>query len=303
MRKPERIQPPAVPVEPSVPITGRWVWICRAQFEPYLFEELARLKAKPRALGLGAVESEQKAEGLVFARAGFRVVDAVGAKGRVEAWTLDTPVANACSAAVRAQADAVVLEAADTPRWVLCAFSRELTVKGADPVGGPKRMKREADALSRASLKVDEALEWLGDAPGRGETCVDLGAAPGGWTQRLLARGAKVIAVDPAKLKVPPSSRLKHVQDSAFRFQPQEPVEWLFCDMAWRPLEVAQLLAKWGRHRWAIRVVANIKLPMQEKWPMLDRVRETLSQGGWRDVKMRQLYHDRDEVTLTARSF
>jgi 23S rRNA (cytidine2498-2'-O)-methyltransferase len=292
---------PAVPFEPVAPITGRTVWLCRANFEAYLYEELERQKRSPRMLGLGAVESDAAGEA-VFGRAAFKVVDALGTQGTVEAWTLDTPLANGCSQAVRAQAEAAVL-LPGPKRWVLCAFSPALTVKGTDPAGGPKRMKREGGSISRASLKLEEAFEWLGDAPGRAETCVDLGAAPGGWTQRLLSRGARVIAVDPAKLKVPPSPKLKHVQDSAFRFQPAEPVEWLFCDMAWRPLEVAQLLAKWGRHRWAIRTVSNIKLPMKDKWPTLDRVRATLEGGGWRDVKMRQLYHDRDEVTLTARSY
>ena len=292
---------PAVPLEPIAPITRRQVWLCRPNFEAYLFEELEREKRSPRMLGAGAVESEPAVEP-VFGRAAFTAVDALGAQGTVEAWTLDTPLANGCSQAVRAAAEA--LELAPGPkRFVLCAFSPALTVKGADPIGGPRRMKREGDAISRASLKLEEAFEWLGDAPGRAETCVDLGAAPGGWTQRLLARGARVVAVDPAKLKVPASPKLRHVQDSAFRYAPEEPVEWLFCDMAWRPLEVAQLLAKWGRHRWAIRTVSNIKLPMKDKWPTLDRVRETLEQGGWRDVKMRQLYHDRDEVTLTARSY
>jgi 23S rRNA (cytidine2498-2'-O)-methyltransferase len=300
MRKPERIRTGAAPVEPLVPITGKTVWLCRPSFEPYLFEELARSKTNPRVLGAGAVECEKPGEP-VFGRAGFKVVDAFGTTGVVEAWTLDTDLAKGCSPSVREQAAAVPMEKGDA-RWVLCAFAPGLFVKGAEPIGRPQRMRREADSISRASMKLDEALEWLGDAPGRGETCVDLGAAPGGWTQRLLARGAKVIAVDPAKLKVQ-SPKLKHVQDSAFRFQPDEPVEWLFCDMAWRPLEVAQLLAKWGRHRWAIRTVSNIKLPMKDKWPTLDRVRATLEGGGWRDVKMRQLYHDRDEVTLTARSY
>jgi 23S rRNA (cytidine2498-2'-O)-methyltransferase len=71
--------------------------------------------------------------------------------------------------------------------------------------------------------------------------------------------------------------------------------------MAWRPLEVAQLLAKWGRRGWASHLVANIKLPMKDKNPLLLRVRQVLTEdGGWEGLTMRQLYHDRDEVTVTA---
>ena len=168
--------------------------------------------------------------------------------------------------------------------------------------GGRNRMRREAASPSRAAMKLEEALDWLGLEPGRGETCVDLGAAPGGWTQRLVARGAKVVAVDPAKLlpELAQNRLVRHRQESAFAYAPEEPSDWLFCDMAWRPLEVAQLLGKWARNRWATHLVANIKLPMKDKNPILFRVRQTLEEAGWSEVRIRQLYHDRDEVTLTA---
>jgi 23S rRNA (cytidine2498-2'-O)-methyltransferase len=71
--------------------------------------------------------------------------------------------------------------------------------------------------------------------------------------------------------------------------------------MAWRPLEVAALLAKWGRRRWARILVANIKLPMTRKAELLGRVRAILErEGEWRHVRAKQLYHDRDEITLSA---
>ena len=168
--------------------------------------------------------------------------------------------------------------------------------------GGRERMSRIAEAPSRASMKLEEALTRLRVTPGRGDLCADLGAAPGGWTQRLVARGARVIAVDPAKLlpALAQDARVEHVQASAFSFQPEEPVDWLFCDMAWRPLEVAELLGKWARKRWATHLVANIKLPMKDKNPILVRVRHTLETSGWNALQIRQLYHDRDEVTVTA---
>jgi 23S rRNA (cytidine2498-2'-O)-methyltransferase len=169
--------------------------------------------------------------------------------------------------------------------------------------GGRRRMRRAADAPSRAAMKLEEALDQLGHEPGRGEECADLGAAPGGWTQRLVERGARVVAVDPANLRpeLTRHPKVRHVKESAFSFEPEEPVDWLFCDMAWRPLEVAQLLAKWARRGWATHLVANIKLPMNDKNPILWRVRKTLEEAGWQKLRMRQLYHDRDEVTVTAR--
>ena len=191
--------------------------------------------------------------------------------------------------------------AAGSSLWMLGVVPAREAVSLAP--GGRQRMRRPKDSPSRAAMKLEEALELLGDAPGRGEVCADLGAAPGGWTQRLVARGARVVAVDPANLSpdLARHPKVRHVKESAFAYAPEEPLDWLFCDMAWRPLEVAQLLAKWARRGWATQLVANLKLPMKDKNPILWRARGILEEGGWRGVKMRQLYHDRDEVTVTAR--
>ena len=120
-------------------------------------------------------------------------------------------------------------------------------------------------------MKLGEALAWLGRGPEAGEVCVDLGASPGGWTYILHRRRAHVVAVDLGSLA--PSLRdqkgIEHLRMDAFRFAPELPADWLFCDMAFRPLEVAALLAKWGRKHWARFLVANIKLPMARRAAML----------------------------------
>ena len=112
-----------------------------------------------------------------------------------------------------------------------------------------------------------------------------------------------MIAVDPAKLRpeIAAKRNVEHVPENAFTFVPKERVDWLFCDMAYRPLEVAAMLARWGRRSWARTLVANIKLPMTKKAEILARVCKILSEEGeWKHVRTRQLYHDRDEITLTA---
>ncbi|MFL5352673.1 23S rRNA (cytidine(2498)-2'-O)-methyltransferase RlmM [Archangium sp.] len=325
---------------------GKWLWTCRAGFEPHLYEELAWAGAEPRLLGEALVESEgQQGLAPAFARQGSRVVasfqqesletlttavaQAVNALPPssplvLQAFTPDTPRGNALAAQAEALREAVrglvpagrLLEDADRAReagarLVSLCMAPGVTVLGVVHArealslapGGRRRMKRAGESPSRAAMKLEEALDGLPFEPARGDVCVDLGAAPGGWTQRLVARGARVIAVDPARLmpELASNSRVRHVQESAFAFAPEEPVDWLFCDMAWRPLEVAQLLAKWGRRGWASHLVANIKLPMKDKNPLLLRVRHTLTEdGGWKGLTVRQLYHDRDEVTVTA---
>jgi 23S rRNA (cytidine2498-2'-O)-methyltransferase len=273
-----------------------------------------------------------------FARMGFLIsdvvrtpVDAAAALPdepcRVQVWVPDTDVANARSgeavawqdtiAAIRSEEGLVDPEtpwkASEAGAWLgqVCLIGPGVAVVGkvrardalSLSAGGRARMKRTQEAPSRAAMKLDEAIDWYGVTPGKGDLCVDLGSAPGGWTRRLVERGARVWSVDPANLapdvlKLP---RVKHFKESAFDFVPDEPVDWLFCDMAWRPLEVAQLLGKWARKGYAAQLIANIKLPMKDKLPTLFRVRHTLLENGWKQVRMRQLYHDRDEITVTAR--
>ncbi|HEX6839301.1 MAG TPA: 23S rRNA (cytidine(2498)-2'-O)-methyltransferase RlmM [Polyangia bacterium] len=168
--------------------------------------------------------------------------------------------------------------------------------------GGRLRVHVPDAAPSRAAMKLLEAFAWLDRAPDPGDVCVDLGAAPGGWTWVLLERRARVIAVDPAFLarSLQGKRGLEHLRRDAFKYEPKEPVDWLFSDMAWRPLESAALLAKWARRGWARLVIANIKLPMRKKAEMLVRVREILTDGGWTNLRVRQLYHDREEVTIAG---
>ncbi len=74
---------PPCPHRPWPPEPGRWLWTCRAGFEPHLYEELAWAGAEPRLLGEALVESEGR-QGLApaFARQGFRVLASMPGAGR-----------------------------------------------------------------------------------------------------------------------------------------------------------------------------------------------------------------------------
>jgi 23S rRNA (cytidine2498-2'-O)-methyltransferase len=207
--------------------------------------------------------------------------------------------------------DATELRRSTVELVQVCLCSADTAALGVVPsdqalsiwVGGRARMKVAADRPSRSARKLEEALAWLGTGPSAGELCVDLGAAPGGWTWLLLNRRARVIAVDPARLepRLLEQRRLRHIQGSAFDWLPEEPADWLFCDMAWRPLEVAQMLGRWARRRQTRMLVANFKLPMKRKAEMVARLRELLATSGYQQLRTRQLYHDREEITVTAR--
>lgn len=177
------------------------------------------------------------------------------------------------------------------------------------PQGIP-RLKFPKEAPSRSTLKLEEAFltflteaeqtEWLRE----GLTAVDLGAAPGGWTWQLVHRGLQVTAIDngPMDKRLMDSGQVEHLRVDGFRYRPERPVTWLVCDMIESPLRVAQTIAGWIADGDANRAIFNLKLPMKKRFEELARCREviddTLSAKGLSyRLAVKQLYHDREEVT------
>lgn len=110
---------------------------------------------------------------------------------------------------------------------------------------------------SRAYLKLWEALTRLGRYPAPGERCLDLGAAPGGWTWALAGLGAQVVAVDKAPLdpRVAAMPGVAVRRDSAFGLDPaQERAAWLLSDVICYPARLLALVRRWI----AAGTVANI---------------------------------------------
>jgi 23S rRNA (cytidine2498-2'-O)-methyltransferase len=102
---------------------------------------------------------------------------------------------------------------------------------------------------SRAYLKLWETFARLRRQPGPGERCLDLGAAPGGWTWLLARTGAEVFAVDRAPL-AGDVERLPNVswrQGSAFGLDPAEvgPVDWWCSDIVAYPDRLLGLVTRW----------------------------------------------------------
>src|SRR4051794_1351790 len=62
------------------------------------------------------------------------------------------------------------------------------------PNGEPRFVEDRAAPPSRAYLKLWEALILFGERPGPGETCLDLGSSPGGWSWVLQGLGARVLS-------------------------------------------------------------------------------------------------------------
>jgi len=181
----------------------------------------------------------------------------------------------------------------------------------AASLNGIQRVSMAHDAPSRSYLKLAEAFEVFLDKSEQaqwlkqGMSAVDLGAAPGGWTWQLAQRGLKVIAVDNGPLKGAAASHpsIKHLRQDGFRYRPQKPVDWLVCDMVEQPQRVTELMIKWFVGGFTQRAIFNLKLPMKKRVAALQgalaSIHTALNAKGIRhNLEAKQLYHDREEVTV-----
>jgi 23S rRNA (cytidine2498-2'-O)-methyltransferase len=175
------------------------------------------------------------------------------------------------------------------------------------PMGIPRfRMPRAAP--SRSTLKLAEALDEFLDEKERakrlvpGMTAVDLGASPGGWTWQLVQRGLMVTAVDNGVMDAAllETGQVKHRRGDGFHYEPAEPADWMVCDMVESPSRIAHLASRWIAQGWCRETIFNLKLPMKKRWEEVERCRGIIDDalgGGGYFLRMKQLYHDREEVT------
>jgi 23S rRNA (cytidine2498-2'-O)-methyltransferase len=206
-------------------------------------------------------------------------------------------------------------------RLHVCLIDRDSAVLGVSspsngspwPMGIP-RLRFPAGAPSRSGLKLVEALatfftedELLGRMRA-GRVAIDLGAAPGGWSQVLASRGLRVIAVDngPIAQGVLDTQLVEHRREDAFRFRPDLPVDWMVCDVVAAPSRIAALAAQWIARGWCRETIFNLKLPNANRWQEIVRCHGVIEKGltaakGDHALRIKHLYHDREEVTAHLR--
>jgi len=176
------------------------------------------------------------------------------------------------------------------------------------PMGIP-RLRLPPNAPSRACMKLEEALMTLltPDDQKRllksGMKVVDLGAAPGGWTWQMVRRNMWVTAVDNGAMNkdLMATGQVEHVRADGFKFRPRKKVDWFLCDIVDKPARVAQLVADWVQHQHADNYIFNLKLPMKKRVEEIEKCEEKIlaavPRGRKYKLVIKQLYHDRQEVT------
>ena len=129
------------------------------------------------------------------------------------------------------------------------------------PNGEPAFVEDRAGPPSRAYLKLWEACTRLGTWPLPGETCVDLGASPGGWTWALAKLGANVLAVDRSPLDpaVAAMPGVRWQEGSAFSLEPFA-ADWLFSDVIAYPAPLLAMVQRWIGSGLVRHIVCTVKL-------------------------------------------
>ncbi|NLY53735.1 MAG: hypothetical protein GX060_03810 [Firmicutes bacterium] len=172
----------------------------------------------------------------------------------------------------------------------------------SDWAGGMIHFRKEPGDVSRAKYKLLEAIvRFQLDFPTGGHA-LDLGAAPGGWTQELLARGLRVLAVDTGELdprlrgKAGLVFRRANVKD--LRFPAGTQFDVITSDISWDPFFTVSMINRLVEYlRPGGQVILTVKLMGRKPLPTVRRVMASL------DPKLRvqhaqHLFHNRKEITL-----
>ena len=172
--------------------------------------------------------------------------------------------------------------------------------------GGIPPLRLPPHAVSRGWLKTEEALRWSELPIPRGARVVELGSAPGGASQVLLARGFEVTGIDPAAMH--PSvlgepafthlrRRVRQVRRREFR-----KARWLLADMTVAPQFTLDAVEAIVNHpqvniRGMLLTLKLLEWHLAAEVPAyLDRIRR----WGYNVVLARQLAHNRQEICVAA---
>lgn len=165
------------------------------------------------------------------------------------------------------------------------------------PYGDWEFNEDKTNPPSRAYLKLWELFTRFGFTPNKKEVCLELGAAPGGWTWVLSALSKKVITFDRAALdpKIEKLPNVTHHIHDAFSAIPANypEVDWVFSDLICAPEKLYHWLTPWLEDNKKRKFCLTVKLKDDaegQKW--IEKFR-AIPHG-----RVLHLYHNKHEVTF-----
>ncbi len=172
--------------------------------------------------------------------------------------------------------------------------------------GGMSAVELPAGAVSRAWLKMEQALRWSQLPIPAGARVAELGSAPGGASQCLLGRGYRVLGIDPAEMhpRVLAHPDFTHLRRRVRQVRRREfrKVRWLTSDMNVAPSFTLDAVEDIVTHpEVSVRgMLLTLKLP---DWELADKLPEYLARirsWGYNQVSARQLPLNRREICVAA---
>jgi 23S rRNA (cytidine2498-2'-O)-methyltransferase len=184
--------------------------------------------------------------------------------------------------------------------WHVAASPETRWPGGVPPLAAP------ADMISRAYLKIEEALRWSELPIQSGDRCVEVGSAPGGSCAALLERGCLVTGIDPAEMdaSVVANPRFTHLRARA-REVPRavfRDARWLMSDTNVAPkhtLDTVEAIVT-ARDVRIEGLVLTLKLTDPRLTAELPAFHKRIRGWGYQHVRARQLAFNRQEVCVVA---
>ena len=137
--------------------------------------------------------------------------------------------------------------------------------------------------------------DLIGERPGPGAVCLDLGSSPGGWSWALAQLGARVVSVDKAPLAPAVMRRpgIEYIAESAFALDPRAigPIDWLFSDVISYPARLLAFIERWLAAGTCRRFVCTVKF--QGETDHATAARFAAIPGS----RLRHLFHNKHELT------
>jgi 23S rRNA (cytidine2498-2'-O)-methyltransferase len=172
--------------------------------------------------------------------------------------------------------------------------------------GGMLALELPTNAVSRAWLKMEEALRWSQLPIASGAHVAEIGSAPGGASQALLARGMIVTGIDPAEMhaEVLKNPHFTHLRRRSTQVRRREfrKIRWLTVDMNVAPSYTLDAVEAIVLHpQISIRgMILTLKLPEWRLAVHLSEYLERVKSWGYNYVRARQLQHNRREFCIAA---
>lgn len=172
--------------------------------------------------------------------------------------------------------------------------------------GGVLFYAKDTSVICRAELKLEEAIEYFDIKLKDVKNAIDLGAAPGGWSHYLALRGIQVDAVDPASLsqRLSTEKKIRHYKMTAQEFSRKHAAksyDLLVDDMKMDTQMSTKIVCGLTEHlKDNGSIILTLKLPKNGVWK---RIYESVSllREYFTDIKVRQLFYNRSEVTIYAK--